>query len=85
MQVFVAQEFLADIERTLELHSCLAHYLFPRALNRQGVRLIRARSQSETIDREDAAYVPCLPNCSRGTLRQNWNCETLVSAHSVSM
>ena len=32
--------------------------------------------------------MPCTslsPNSSEGTLRQNWSCEMLVSAHSVSM
>ena len=83
MQVFVAQQFPVDVDRALELIPCLAHHLFTRALH-GGASVRSGAVQSETST-ERMPRTSLSPNSSGGTLRQNWSCEMLVSAHSVSM
>ena len=56
VQVLVAQQFLADIDRALELPPGLAHHLFARALH-GGASVRPRRRPVGDIDREDAAHV----------------------------
>ena len=84
MQVLVAQHFVTGvIERAFELVPCLAHHLLTRALH--GGASVRPGAVQSEISTERMPCTSLSPNSSGGTLRQNWSCEMLVSAHSVSM
>ena len=84
VQVFVAQELLLDVDRALELPPDLARHLFARALHRRAS--VRSRGLPSRRYRPRGCRARrCRRIASGDTLRQNWNCEMLVSAHSVSM
>ena len=70
MQVLVAQQFLVDIDRALELPPRLAHDLLTRALRGGTSIAIPAPLQSETST-ERTPRTSLSPNCSGGTPRQN--------------